>query len=149
MPQGDIIFGSLERGVCRASPWRTCQAKHDRHDVIMLLKVETNSHGDERVVVLPFGSVCSFFTSDASGEGIQLHVAPGALAIASSEHEQAAVREAVIVEVASRLQVSPEELLRQPLAMLKGVSDRSLFDDDPWQRVRRDRRGRPGLRLRS
>ena len=115
----------------------------------MLLKVETNSHGDERVVVLPFGSVCSFFTSDASGEGIQLHVAPGALAIASSEHEQAAVREAVISEVAGRLQVSPEELLRQPLAMLKGVSDRSLFDDDLWQRDRRDRRGRPGLRLRS
>ena len=86
----------------------------------MLLVTETDDRGSERILVLPYGSFNSFFTSDEGGSGMTLHMIPGLL-IPTKEFERHhdAVREAILGEAAQRMQVSPEEVLRQNLALLE------------------------------
>ena len=106
----------------------------------MLLVTETDDRGCERILVLPYGSFNSFFTSDEGGSGMTLHVIPGML-IPTKEFERHhdAVREAILGEAAQRMQVSPEEVLQQNLARLKTVTDKEFEDRSVLAARRRGR----------
>jgi hypothetical protein len=110
----------------------------------MLLVTETDERGLERVLVLPHGSFNSFFTSAEGGEGMDLHINPGLLAYASEyDRDCDAVREAVLLEAASRMQVPPEQVLAQNLSQLKAVTDKAF--DETYLQARRRSKSRFGV----
>lgn len=93
----------------------------------MLLVRDVDDRGQERVVVLPFGSVVSYFTGRDDAPGIMLHVQPGLCAFPAQFQEQAdAVRIAVLAEASRRLLVSPEDVLQQAFMRLVEVADPEL-----------------------
>ena len=93
----------------------------------MLLVRDVDERGEERIVVLPFGSVVSYFTGRDGAPGITLHVRPGLCAFpAQFEALSEEVRAAVLAEAARRLLVSPEEVLHQAFVRLVAVADPEL-----------------------
>jgi hypothetical protein len=90
----------------------------------MLLVHEMDDRGQERVIVLPFGSVISYFTSRNDAPGLVLHILPGLCAFPEQfEAQRDAVRAAVLDETGRRLAVAPEQVLEQSLMQLKDVVD--------------------------
>lgn len=93
----------------------------------MLLVHDVDERGTERVIVLPLGSVISFFTSRDDAPGVMLHIQPGLCAFPEQFSAQSeAVRAAVLAEASRRLLVPPEEVVLQSLARLKEVTDTEL-----------------------
>ncbi len=81
----------------------------------MLLSLATNDRGDERIVVLPFGSVVTYFTPSPTGQ-LELLVEPGAIAFPDEfERHREGVRAAVLAEAARRLGVAESEVLCQTM----------------------------------
>ncbi|MDX2264115.1 MAG: hypothetical protein NW215_04000 [Hyphomicrobiales bacterium] len=113
----------------------------------MLLSLSENDRGEERVVVLPLGSVVSYFAPSSPRRGVVLHVEPGATAYACEfARNEALVRDAVLAEAARRLRVSPEDVLQQTFAALKAVADAPLKEGNPWISARRSRGAVKGFR---
>jgi hypothetical protein len=110
----------------------------------MLLVHDMDDRGQERIIVLPPGSVVSYFTSRDDEPGMMLHIQPGAYAFPEQFAAQCdLVREAVLAEAARRLLVPPEEVVHQSLASLKAVSD-SEPTHNPQVFSRRRSKGRNG-----
>jgi hypothetical protein len=96
------------------------RAKHGA----MLLVHDRDDRGQERVIILPLGSVVSYFTSRDDAPGVVLHLQPGFYALPGQfEAQRAEVRDAVLAEAARRLLVPPEEVVNQSLVRLKEVAD--------------------------
>jgi hypothetical protein len=93
----------------------------------MLLVRDVDERGQERVIVLPLGSVVSYFTGREDGAGITLHVQPGMCAFpAQFEAQSQGVKTAVLAEAAQRLGVPPEDVVNQPFVRLMEVSEPDL-----------------------
>jgi hypothetical protein len=111
----------------------------------MLLVRDVDERGQERIVVLPMGSVVSYFTGRADAPGITLHIQPGLCAFPAQFQEQSeGVRAAVLAEASRRMLVNPEEVLQQAFLRLVEVADRD-FADQPQFFSRKRSRGRGGL----
>lgn len=96
--------------------------------------------GVERVHVTRFASVETWFTEDEGGSGLVLHVAPGHLAFPQDfERNKAAVRAAVLSEVADRLGVPEEAVLSQPFKRLKAIADPDLPEHYRYARRSKNR----------
>ena len=109
----------------------------------MRLKTETCC-GEERICVIPRGSIETYFVPRLDGTGVDLEMTPGMLASDSTfEEHREAVRVAVVNEVAARLGVPAELVFEQPFSRFKSITDR-LPVEDPWQSSRR--RSRPSGR---
>jgi len=111
----------------------------------MMLKTERNDCGEERICVLPRGSIETYFVPRCDGTGVDLEMSPGMLAFDSAfEEDREAVRVAIVNEVAARLGVAPELVFEQPFSRFKSITDR-LPIDDPWKSKRSRSRtsGRP------
>lgn len=105
----------------------------------MLLSLATNDRGDERIVVLPFGSVVIYFTPSRTGQ-LELLVEPGAVAFPEEfERHREGVRAAVLAEAAKRLGVAESEVLCQTMQRLKAVADPAPELDNPWRTPRRSK----------
>jgi hypothetical protein len=105
------------------APWLR-GARGLRQHGAMLFVHELDERGAERVLVLPIGSVVSYFTGDEDGHGMVLHVEPGLLAFPwDFEAQRDAVREAVLAEAGRRLQVPSDQVVSLPLAQLKELAD--------------------------
>lgn len=99
------------------------KAKHGA----MLLVYEVDDRGQERVLVLPAGSVISYFTSRNDAPGLVLHILPGLCTFPELyEAQRDAVRDAVLDETARRLAVAPEQVLEHSLMQLKQIADPEL-----------------------
>ncbi len=92
----------------------------------MLLVHDLDEEGQERVLVLPLGSIVSYFTERSDQNGLILHSKPG-LYVFSGQFEAHAevVREAILTEAGRRLHVPPAEVVDQSLNRLKEVADSS------------------------
>jgi hypothetical protein len=116
-----------------------------RHDWCMLLKTERNDCGEERICVLPRGSIETYFVPRCNGTGVDLQMSAGMLAFDSAfEEDREAVRIAIVNKVATRLGVAPELVFEQPFSRYKSITDH-LPIDDPWnsKRPRSRTSGRP------
>jgi hypothetical protein len=110
----------------------------------MLLVHEVDDRGRERVIVLPFGSVISYFTSRDDAPGVVLHILPGLCAFPEQfEAQRDEVRDAVLVEAARRLGIPGEEVFRQSLTQLKAIADPD-FAALPQTFLRKRSKGRNG-----
>jgi hypothetical protein len=114
----------------------------------MLLVHEVDERGQERVVVLPLGSVISYFTSRNDAPGLVLHIVPGLCTFPELfEAQRGEVRAAVLDEASRRLLVAPHDVLLQSLARLKEVADPDLaLSGQIFSRKRSKGRSGPFLR---
>lgn len=100
--------------------------------VTMLLTAETTDNGQRRVYFTRFNSVITFFTDDGEG-GIVPHAHPGEIAYPTpTEHQLAAVRDAMLAETARRLDCPIEEVLRHSLEQVAKVADPILSHHYHW-----------------
>jgi hypothetical protein len=108
----------------------------------MLLVRDVDERGEERIVVLPFGSVVSYFTGRDDAPGMTLHVQPGLCAFPAQFQEQfEGVRAAVLAEASRRMLVNPEEVLEQAFMRLVEVADRDFADQPQFFSRKRSKGG--------
>jgi hypothetical protein len=108
----------------------------------MLFAHHLDDQNEEVVLVLPAGSVRSFFRREA--RGMELHVEPAPLSFAEAARDCESVRAAVLTEAGRVLNVLPSEVLSQPFDRLKKIAEREGFQRSPW-----DSRKRVGGRSRG
>jgi hypothetical protein len=112
----------------------------------MLFVHDVDERGQDRVLVLPVGSIISYFTESDDKPGMVLHVEPGVCAFPSEfEAYQAAVRLAVLTEAGRRLLVPPDEVILQTLACLREVADPDVNRLSSFSRKRNKGRSGPFL----
>lgn len=92
---------------------------------------------DDYVLVLPVGSVRSFFRRE--GRGMALHVEPGPFAFANAARDCESVRAAILTEAGRPLNVLPSEVLSQPFDRLKKIAEREGVQRNPWESRKRAR----------
>lgn len=94
----------------------------------------------DRIWVTQFATVGTYFTANDEGDGVILHVEPGFTAY--PPHFEAIkddVRDAVIAEIAARLNISPDDVLRQSMAALRAVADPDLPSEYRYARRSKNR----------
>lgn len=107
----------------------------------MLLTAESTAAGDLRIYATQIASVVSYFVDDGEG-GCQLIVEAGELACrwSTTAEKINAVRDAVLVEVARRLNCLPHQVHQHSLTELHDLSDPVLAERVTWTRRRHNRR---------
>jgi hypothetical protein len=109
----------------------------------MLLVHEVDDRGQERVIILPLGSVVSYFASRDDAPGVVLHILPGLCAFPEQfEAQREEVRYAVLAEAGRRLGIPAEDVLHQSLIRLKEITDPAIADALMF--VRKRSKGRSG-----
>lgn len=80
--------------------------------------------GIDRVYVTRFASITTYFTEDEESGGVMLHVEPGLFSYPSEflRHKDA-VRAVILSDVAQRLGVGEQDVLRQSFSSLKEIAD--------------------------
>lgn len=108
----------------------------------MLLTEETTPEGEPRIYATQLASVVTYFTDDGEG-GTVLHAEPGEFACrwSTTQAKLDAVRDAVLIETAYRLNCPVDKVLHRSLSELALVAD-------PLRPVQRHTWGRkPARRL--
>lgn len=87
----------------------------------------TTDEGEPRLYITRSASVQSYFTPADDGQSAVLHLVPGFCCDdASFARTVNAVEKCVIAEVARRLDIAEDDVLRQPFATLRRVADAPL-----------------------
>jgi len=85
--------------------------------------------GEARIYVTRFASIVSYFTENPSRNGVTLHIEPGLLAYpADFERSRDALHSDVVSFVSQRLNISTEDLLKQPFRTLRDAADPAIAD---------------------
>lgn len=94
----------------------------------------------DRIWVTRFATVGTYFTANDDGDGVILHVEPGFTAYTPQfEAIKDDVREAVIAEIAGRLNIAPDDVFRQSMAALRAVADPDLPSEYRYARRSKNR----------
>jgi hypothetical protein len=92
---------------------------------------------NECVLVLPAGSVRSFFRRE--GRGMALHVEPGPFAFADAARHCESVRAAILTEAGRALNVPSGEVLSLSFDRLKTIAKPEGVQRNPWESRKRTR----------
>jgi hypothetical protein len=107
-----------------------------------LLTASDPNSNDERVYFTRLGTVVSYVESTPDGRGLRAIVEPGPLAFPEAFAVAAeGVRSAMIAEIATRLGVPPDTVLRQSILAVFSVADAPYQQPNPWSQFRRRPRG--------
>jgi hypothetical protein len=100
---------------------------------LMLLSLETEDDGSQRVYFTRANSVISYFADDGEG-GVSAHVAPGEFACpyGTTDHKLSAVKMCMLEETARRLACRIDQVQLHSLDDLKRVCDPHLKHSYHW-----------------
>jgi hypothetical protein len=108
-----------------------------------LLTASDPNSNDERVYFTRLGTVVSYVEPTPDGHGLRAIVEPGPLAFPQAFAMAAeGVRTAMIAEIARRLGIPADTVLRQSILAVTSVTDAPYEQANPWSQFRRRPRAR-------